>query len=50
LINRIALSQGSALSGAYFYHQRPGAPNPIPTDLRTQEELLAECRRISGIE
>jgi len=36
-------------SGAYFYHQRLHAPNPIATDLRTQEELLAECRRVSGI-
>ena len=36
-------------SGGYFYHQRPRAPNPIATDLNTQEELLAECRRISGI-
>jgi NAD(P)-dependent dehydrogenase (short-subunit alcohol dehydrogenase family) len=36
-------------SGAYFYHQRPRTPNPTATDLRTQEQLLAECRRISGI-
>ena len=36
-------------SGGYFYHQRPRAPNPIAADLRTQEELLTECGRISGI-
>src|SRR4029077_18104425 len=36
-------------SGGYFYHQRPRAPNPIASDIRTQEELLAECGRISGI-
>ena len=36
-------------SGGYFYHQRPRAPNPIAADLRTQEELLAECGRISSI-
>jgi NAD(P)-dependent dehydrogenase (short-subunit alcohol dehydrogenase family) len=36
-------------SGGYFYHQRPRAANPIATDVRTQEELLAECSRISGI-
>ena len=36
-------------SGEYFYHQRPRAPNPIAADLRTQEELLTECGRISGI-
>jgi NAD(P)-dependent dehydrogenase (short-subunit alcohol dehydrogenase family) len=41
-----ALTQSS---GGYFYHQRPRAPNPIADDLRTQEQLLAECRRISGI-
>lgn len=36
-------------SGGYFYHQRPRAPNPIAADLRRQEELLAECGRISGV-
>ncbi|MBV8830470.1 MAG: short-chain dehydrogenase, partial [Acidobacteriaceae bacterium] len=36
-------------SGGYFFHQRPRAPNPIATDIRIQEELLAECGRISGI-
>ena len=36
-------------SGGYFYHQRPRALNPIAADVRTQEELLAECFRISGI-
>jgi len=36
-------------SGGYFYHERPRAPNPIAADLKTQEELLAECGRISGV-
>ena len=36
-------------SGGYFYHQRPRAPNRIAADLKTQEELLAECGRISGV-
>jgi NAD(P)-dependent dehydrogenase (short-subunit alcohol dehydrogenase family) len=36
-------------TGGYFYHQRPRAPNPIASDAGTQEELLAECGRISGI-
>jgi hypothetical protein len=36
-------------TSGYFYHQRPRAPNPIVADLRTQEELLAECGRICGI-
>jgi NAD(P)-dependent dehydrogenase (short-subunit alcohol dehydrogenase family) len=36
-------------TGSYFYHQRLRAPNPMANDVRTQEELLAECGRISGI-
>lgn len=35
-------------SGGYFYHQRFRSPNPIASDARVQEELLAECSRISG--
>jgi len=36
-------------TGGYFYHQRPRAPNPVANDVETQERLLAECQRISGI-
>ena len=36
-------------TGGYFYHQRPRAPNQIAADPRTQEDLLTECARISGI-
>jgi NAD(P)-dependent dehydrogenase (short-subunit alcohol dehydrogenase family) len=36
-------------TGGYFYHQRSRAPNPIASDVGTQEALLAECRRISGV-
>jgi len=36
-------------TGGYFYHQRPRAPNAIADDVGTQEALLAECGRISGI-
>ena len=36
-------------TGGYFYHQRPRAPNPVANDVETQEQLLAECHRISGI-
>ena len=36
-------------TGGYFYHQRPRAPNPVASDVRAQEELLAECHRISGV-
>jgi NAD(P)-dependent dehydrogenase (short-subunit alcohol dehydrogenase family) len=41
-----ALAQST---GAYFYHQRLRAPNPIANDVGTQEALLAECARISGV-
>ncbi len=41
-----ALAQST---GGYFYHQRPRTPNPIASDVGTQEELLTECCRISGI-
>ena len=48
---RLATSEDelAQATGLYFYHQRPRAPNPIAADLGIQEELLAECRRISGI-
>jgi len=36
-------------TGGYFYHQRLRAPNAIVNDVRTQEDLMAECYRISGI-
>ena len=36
-------------TGLYFYHQRPRAANPIAANIGTQEGLLAECHRISGI-
>jgi NAD(P)-dependent dehydrogenase (short-subunit alcohol dehydrogenase family) len=36
-------------TGGYFYHQRPRAPSAVTNDVATQEELLTECLRISGI-
>jgi NAD(P)-dependent dehydrogenase (short-subunit alcohol dehydrogenase family) len=36
-------------TGGYFYHQRARAPSAVANDVETQEQLLAECRRISGI-
>jgi hypothetical protein len=35
-------------TGGYFYHQHLRAP--IANDVGIQEELLAECGRISGIQ
>jgi NAD(P)-dependent dehydrogenase (short-subunit alcohol dehydrogenase family) len=36
-------------TGDYFYHQKLREPNPIARDVKIQDELLAECARISGI-
>jgi NAD(P)-dependent dehydrogenase (short-subunit alcohol dehydrogenase family) len=36
-------------TGGYFYHQRPRPPNTIANDVGVQEQLLAECERISRI-
>jgi NAD(P)-dependent dehydrogenase (short-subunit alcohol dehydrogenase family) len=36
-------------TAGYFYHQRPRSPNLLANDVVIQEQLLAECRRISGI-
>ena len=36
-------------TGRYFYHQQLRDPNPIARDIKVQDELLAECARISGV-
>ena len=36
-------------TGEYFYHQKLREPNPSARDVKLQEQLLAECSRISGI-
>src|SRR5215469_11397869 len=36
-------------TGEYFYHQNLREPNPVARDVKIQDELLAECARISGI-
>jgi NAD(P)-dependent dehydrogenase (short-subunit alcohol dehydrogenase family) len=36
-------------TGNYFFHQKLREPNPVAHDVELQEELLAECGRISGI-
>jgi hypothetical protein len=36
-------------SGEYFYHQALRAPNPLARDEATQENLLRECARLSGV-
>ncbi len=37
------------VSGQYFFHQRPRAPNPAAKDAHKQDALLDQCARISGI-
>jgi len=36
-------------TGNYFFHQKLREPNPVTCDVELQEELLAECARISRI-
>ena len=36
-------------TGRYFYHQQPRDPNPIASDIKVQDQLLAECARISDV-
>jgi NAD(P)-dependent dehydrogenase (short-subunit alcohol dehydrogenase family) len=37
------------VSGKYFHHQRPQAPDPATHDVGRQEKLLELCRRFSGV-
>lgn len=37
------------VSGRYFYHKREREPNPQTRDIALQEQLIAECERLSGI-
>ncbi len=37
------------VSGCYFYHLRPRAPNPEAHDVALQDQLIEACRRLSGI-
>jgi NAD(P)-dependent dehydrogenase (short-subunit alcohol dehydrogenase family) len=36
-------------TGEYYYHQQLRAPNPKTRDVATQDELLAQCQKISGV-
>jgi len=37
------------VSGQYFHHQRPGRYNPAADEVNAQDQLLAECARLTGI-
>jgi NAD(P)-dependent dehydrogenase (short-subunit alcohol dehydrogenase family) len=38
------------VTGKYFYHRKVRTPNPSARDTDLQEELLAACKRFSGVE
>jgi NAD(P)-dependent dehydrogenase (short-subunit alcohol dehydrogenase family) len=38
------------VTGEYFYHMRPREPKPATRDVARQEALLAECKRLSGVD
>ena len=40
----------ATVTGGYFYHMRPRAPNAAARDVDRQEELLAACKRFSGVD
>jgi NAD(P)-dependent dehydrogenase (short-subunit alcohol dehydrogenase family) len=40
---------GAKVSGAYFYHRQRRAPAAAVRDEKTQDRLIAECARISGV-
>jgi len=38
------------VTGEYFYHMRLRAPKPATRNVELQEALIAECKRLSGVE
>jgi NAD(P)-dependent dehydrogenase (short-subunit alcohol dehydrogenase family) len=40
----------ATVTGGYFYHMRPRAPNAAARDVERQEELLDACKRFSGVD
>ena len=39
----------AAVTGRYFYHQRPRETHPAASDAHFQEALLEECQRLTGV-
>jgi hypothetical protein len=37
------------VTGRYFYHLRPLAPNPRANDAALQDRLVATCAELSGV-
>jgi NAD(P)-dependent dehydrogenase (short-subunit alcohol dehydrogenase family) len=40
---------GARVTGEYFYHMHPRAPNPKVYDVELQEQLIEACRRLSDV-
>jgi len=40
---------GANVTGQYFYHRRPRAPDPRAHDVDLQDRLLKACRQLSGV-
>ncbi len=40
----------AAVTGGYFHHLRPKKPSGAAREVERQERLLAECRRLSGVD
>ena len=41
--------EGARVTGQYFYHMRPRAPNPSAADVDLQDRLIEVCRALSGV-
>ena len=41
--------EGARVTGQYFYHMRPRAPNPSVYDVDLQDRLIDACRALSGV-
>ena len=37
------------VTGEYFYHMRPRAPNPVTRRAEAQDQLIEACQRLSGV-
>ncbi|NHC46155.1 SDR family NAD(P)-dependent oxidoreductase [Motilibacter aurantiacus] len=46
----LAAGGSGELTGAYLHHQRRQQPHPAASDERVQEELLARCAQLTGVE
>ena len=38
------------VSGQYFYHQKTARYNPAADDLKLQDQLIDNCRRLTGVD